>query len=375
MGGCSNKNEAPPVEQEHPSGECIILKDQKFDQACDWTPITLVMEHPQNNTPPLPEYSSQIPQPYGQMCFHVQEAITNGDEAEADRLAQECITLAEAQDEHLDMICNLNAILGRMLLEAEMYDSARRYATELAKHGGSGVYLLARCMALSGDVDGGFMLILDEIDRSPLFTTILLQATGMLLRQVKPSETMFEKIDSLMNRVEIDESIDPKMITKTIGALINYWTIRDNPERLIPLYEKALTRDDLDYTQSLVIPSNLAWLYSEVLGQHQKALEIIDHALSRDKENIDLLNLRGFILINTGNPSDAIPTLIYAVELSNQHPSVRINLAYAWHLAGQTDRASHEFNAVRSQLSPHAHKMHKEYKAIYDTLAAAYPSM
>jgi tetratricopeptide (TPR) repeat protein len=231
------------------------------------------------------------------------------------------------------------------------------------------------CIARSGDADAGFTLLLDEIDRDPLVRDVLLPAILVLQAQVKPSEEMFEKIDDLMSRVETEEPVSPE----TIRSLADYWILRGQPERAIPLYEKGLTLDNLNETQAFVFRNNLAMLYSQVLGQHQRALVVVDQALATRRDNITLLNTKGLILINAGRPAEAIPILQRAVELPpHRLPIYYMHLAYALHLDGRVALARREFDAVRDSLIPLISTMSPQFvkernKAMYDVLMLAYP--
>ena len=180
---------------------------------------------------------------------------------------------------------------------------------------------------------------------------------------------MFEKIDSLMNRVDTEKPAS----LEAIFALAGYWAVRGNPERAMSLYEEGLTRDDLNDEWDFVFRNYLVHLYSEVLGQHQKALEVVEQALATNRDNVTLLNTKGLILINAGDPSAAIPVLQRAVELTNQQPFYRMNLAYALHLDGQTTQSRRYFDAARDQLIPFIPDMNKMDKAMYAALLLAHP--
>jgi hypothetical protein len=151
--------------------------------------------------------SGQLPQPYGRMYSQVLEAINTEDSTGADMLAQQCIRLAERRGERQELIFVLHLMLGKVFLDATMFDSAIRHLSETAKRGGTYVYPLAVCEAKSGDIDGGFTLLLDEIDLMPSAMPTLLPAILVLLAQVQPSEAVYERIDRLMNRIERGERL------------------------------------------------------------------------------------------------------------------------------------------------------------------------
>ena len=155
-----------------------------------------------------------LPQPYSKMYSNVQEAITNEDATEADAVAQQCIRLAEIRGEKPELIFTLHLTLGKVFLDEGLYDSAVRHFSETARRGGTYVYPLALSVAKSGDVtgdpekiDSGFSLLLDEIDLMPSAMPLLLPTVLVLLTQVQPSEAVYERIDSLMNRIEKGERL------------------------------------------------------------------------------------------------------------------------------------------------------------------------
>jgi tetratricopeptide (TPR) repeat protein len=152
----------------------------------------------------------QLPQPYGRMYADVQTAISNEDPSKADRIAQECVKLAEIRGAAPELIVTLNLVLGKVFLDSQMYDSAIRHFTVTAQRGGTFVYPLALCVAKSGDIDGGFTLLLDEIDLVPGAMTELLPTVLVLLVSVQPTEKIYERIDKLMERLERGERLTMK---------------------------------------------------------------------------------------------------------------------------------------------------------------------
>jgi len=215
--------------------------------------------------PWLREYVSQLPQPYFQMYFKVQEAISKGNVEEADRISQECITLAETRGEHPELIFTLHLVLGETLMEEKMYDSAKRHVIEVAKHGGQHVFLLALCVAKSGDVDSGLSILLDEIERlssTPGMDDMLpfVPLVLVLVKPLSPSEIVLEKIENLMNHLETEEPVS----LSAVLALTDYWVfVRETPERSIALLEEVLKRDNLDALWDSRFRSDLKRLYSQ----------------------------------------------------------------------------------------------------------------
>ena len=161
----------------------------------------------------------------------------------------------------------------------------------------------------------------------------------------------------------------PEMVT----ALADYWIVRGKPERAIPHYERELAQGNLDPARTLVFQNNLAMLYSRVLGQHDRAIEIVDAALETRKDNVALLDTKGLILLNSGNPTEAIPFLERAVVLSCELPIYCMHLAYALHLEGRPGQVRRYFDPARPQLMDAAPTMTKENKEMFDELQRVYP--
>jgi tetratricopeptide (TPR) repeat protein len=164
---------------------------------------------------------------------------------------------------------------------------------------------------------------------------------------------------------------DPEMVS----ILADYWTVRGKPERAISLYESSLQRGNVDEKKTLGFKNNLAMLYSRVLGQHDKALGVVDEALEAQRDHVPLLDTKGLILLNSGNPAAAVGPLERAVELSCQRPLYCMHLAYALNMDGRTGPARRFFDPARDQLIPMAPGMTKEDKAMFDALLIAIPPL
>ena len=178
-----------------------------------------------------------------------------------------------------------------------------------------------------------------------------------------------EFITEVLDRRTPTTTTDPGIVT----ALADYWMVRGKPERAIPLYEGALNHPNIEEGRALIFQNNLAMLYSRTLGQHDKALEVIDNALNKNVDNPNLLNTKGLILLNSGDPAAAIVPLDRAVELSCQLPLYCMHLAYAFHQTGQNGRARQWFDQVRAQLNDAAPNMGKENREMFDSLQGAFP--
>ena len=158
-----------------------------------------------------------------------------------------------------------------------------------------------------------------------------------------------------------------------VMVLADYWIVRGTPERAIPLYEESIRRGNLDDTRSLVFHNNLAMLYSQVLGRHADALNVVDSALATRRDNVTLLDTKGLILMNANRHAEAVPYLQRAVELSCQLPIYCMHLAYALYHDGRASQARRYFDPARDDLINALPRMSRENQAMFDTLQLALP--
>ncbi len=147
----------------------------------------------------------QFPQPYQRLYTQVHSAIVNQDPQQADLVAKQCMVLAQNRRENPELIYSLNLGFGKLFMDNDMLDSAKRHLSEVAKRGGSYVYPLAVCYAKDRQVDKGFAMLLDELDKMPSALPTLLPSVLVLLAQVKPSEAVFERLDKIVTRIEKGE--------------------------------------------------------------------------------------------------------------------------------------------------------------------------
>ena len=147
----------------------------------------------------------QFPQPYQRLYNQAYSAILNQDPQQADLVGKQCLTLAQNRRENVELIYTLNLGFGKLFLDNDMLDSAKRHLSDVAKRGGSYVYPLAVCLAKDRKVDEGFTLILEEIDRTPSSLPVLLPSILVLIAQVRPSEAILSRIDKIVTRIEKGE--------------------------------------------------------------------------------------------------------------------------------------------------------------------------
>ncbi|GHT31295.1 hypothetical protein FACS1894214_2470 [Planctomycetales bacterium] len=178
------------------------------------------------------------------MYDQVSESLES-DPQSADQVARQCIVLAEGRREKADLIFNLQLAFGKLFLDAGLTDSAMRHLREVAKRGGTYVYPLAVALAKAKQVDEGFILILDEIERMPSSSTTLIPSILILFSEITPSEAVFQRIDKLMTRIEngerpalratVEKSDEPHYIDlgsprRVISMLLRFPANSDEPK-------------------------------------------------------------------------------------------------------------------------------------------------
>ena len=187
-----------------------------------------------------------------------------------------------------------------------------------------------------------------------------------------PFEVMFD-LPSVGSVAELTAGKSTAPSPDMVMLLTDYWIVRGKPERAVPMYENCIKQGDLDEAKSFLFHNNLAMLYSQEIGDHEKALAVVNSALETRRDNMTLLDTKGLILINGGNAAEAVPVLQRAVELSCERPIYCMHLSYACYLDNRHTMARQFLEKVRAQLIEMAPTMTKENKAMFDTLQLNMP--
>ena len=107
-----------------------------------------------------------------------------------------------------------------------------------------------------------------------------------------------------------------------------YWSSinqADNKDKeAIAEYEKILSFAP----DQLLVMNNLAWLY-QMMGQHQKALNLADKLADKVENNPEIQDTVGWIYFQNGNIKKGLALLKQAAILAPHLPSIRFHLAQA----------------------------------------------
>jgi tetratricopeptide (TPR) repeat protein len=128
-------------------------------------------------------------------------------------------------------------------------------------------------------------------------------------------------------------------------AMLRHMT--GNKLKAVPLYERALQLQP----DNVVAMNNLAWILSQDMAAHDKALELANKGLAIAPDYADLLDTRGTILYSLGRYEDAARDFQRANELyldTQPQKTVSIfNLAKCYQQLGKNDQAITEFYRAR----------------------------
>lgn len=322
-----------------------------------------------NNIPIDNTGTGRFGQPYQQYYEQIYKAINDKDLDSADRWAEDCINMAKER-EPAELVLDLNAALGKLFMDFDHLEKAKKFLEDYANVGGKNVYPLAVCLAKNKEWDAAFNLLLDEIEKTP-DNPILLPATLVLLTQIKPnepSEEVFQRLDSVLKRNgenligQGGSSMDNPEFIKALLPLADYWIVRENPDEAISLYDAGLKREP----NNLIIVNNLAYLHS-AKGDHQKGLALIDAALGKAPEQPTLLDTKGLILVANGQPEEALPLMERACELTCEGPLFVMHYAYALLKSGDIENARMQFFQVSPLIN--RDRQLKEDQRMFDELS------
>ena len=200
------------------------------------------------------ESDNMFPPPYQGYYEQIYRAIQEGNIGSAEELANACIKRAIENREPTDRILDLNTRIGKLFMDSANAASAESFLTSVAEQGGQFVFPLAICYVRMDKVDEAFELFARELEK-PTADSVVLVSLLRLSTQAQPSETVSQKIDRQLERLE--PLLSGKM--ETLIQLADYWINRDRLDRAIPIYRKGLEMEP----NHLFILNNLAMLLAE----------------------------------------------------------------------------------------------------------------
>jgi len=157
-------------------------------------------------------------------------------------------------------------------------------------------------------------------------------AKGLMVIEDTKAKTTAEEILRLILKGEPD-------CGEAMGVLAILLQIRGRPAESAPLYERLLELEP----DNVIAINNLAWIISEVQGEHQKALELAQTGLKMAPNYYDLIDTRGVIYYRLGEFDKAVADFTECIKLypgtTPASIGTRFYLARALAELGEKDKA------------------------------------
>lgn len=197
--------------------------------------------------------------------------------------------------------------------------------------------LRAKIRVAGHDEDGAQSDLLKAIDLDPTSQYAYLQLARLYLHNNQAQQAL-EKLTALASKTS---SVNAQMQLGMVHtALKQYDAARDDYERLLAI--------DPAFVPAL---NNLAFLYSENLGQSDKGLAMATRAKRLDSNNLFVEDTLGWILLRRGDYDGARPLLEDVADKSPGNPEVQYHVAMVRYMLGQEEPAQRAFqNATLGDL-------------------------
>ena len=157
------------------------------------------------------------------------------------------------------------------------------------------------------------------------------------------TDQAIEAAEQILMRVQSREPDSPDAAYGM--AMLRHMTGRKRDA--VPLYERALQLQP----DNVIAMNNLAWILSQDMGQHDRALELADRGLARSPNYADLLDTRGAIYSAMGRYEEAARDFQKAAELyldtQTQKTATVFNLAKCLRQLGKNEQATSELYRAR----------------------------
>jgi len=157
-------------------------------------------------------------------------------------------------------------------------------------------------------------------------------AKGLMVIEDNKARVTAEEILRLILKGDPDCS-------EAMGILAILLQIKGRPEESAPLYRRLLELE----SDNVIAINNLAWIMSEVQGEHQQALELAQKGMEMAPNYYDLIDTRGVIYYRLGQYDKAVADFMECIKL---YPGItpasigtRFYLARVFADLGEKDKA------------------------------------
>jgi len=257
--------------------------------------------------------------------------IKAGEPGKAVNLLKEQLAACDASEQRE---CNI-ALAVALYKSGDKEQAQKEFVSLLESEPNDSEPLLAQVQLLKDDKawSGLSRMVVEWYGKHPEDShTPVTIAKGLMVIEDNKAKVTAEEILRLILKGEPDCS-------EAMGVLAILLQIRDRPAESAPLYQRLLELEP----DNVIAINNLAWIMSEVQGEHQKALDLAQKGLKMAPNYYDLIDTRGVIYYRLGVFDKAVADFKECIKL---YPGItpasigtRFYLARAFAELGEKDKA------------------------------------
>ncbi|MCL2622843.1 MAG: tetratricopeptide repeat protein [Planctomycetaceae bacterium] len=312
--------------------------------------------------------------PYQTMFGNFARAIRREDVDQARQIAGQWLDLADKNKVEQQQTAFFHSIIAQSFFSIDQLSVAEQYFVAAAESGGETVLPLARYLGQVGKMQEAMHMIYTEMTQSETpeyyFRPVL-----ALMRDYEYDPAWVEPFDAFILNVQ------PSQITEEgpLFQYVNYWVIREKNDLALPFYRRW---NELSANNAKIL-NDLAYLAAfqqtddaDVRDANIKeGLSLINKAITLEEANANLIDTKGLIVLQQGQPDAAVPLFEKAVELeqSNQAVIYRLHLAVALLRNREMEKAKDEFAEIRGILVPQVDLLPESNRDYTRELLEAFP--
>lgn len=176
--------------------------------------------------------------------------------------------------------------------------------------------LMARTLFGLGKYQDSERLFNELIDHNPF--------SGLYWNALASSQYMREKYNDSITSSEYAIAIDPND-PEALLIKANSLQQLGNGEEAVKYYQRYTEATDADDPQLPQIYTEMAFCYSD-MGQHEKAIEMLNRLDGQTEDQDELLVLRGHLLLCAGKVAEAEEAFRQAIILSDSSPMILLRI-------------------------------------------------
>ncbi len=255
--------------------------------------------------------------------------------------AREEVSLGDDPDEAQRRQAQVCVLAANLYMALKQYEPAQDWSERLQELQPERYGVLALCLAQQGQMEKAIELCIRNAksDDSPQAVLTLIS----VLTAGKPSPEDFERAEPLLSKAAKDYADNPGLLSAVAGARI----LQARDKDAVQLYKKVLELKPRD----VAALNNLATLLAESKQPDAlaEARKYIDQAINSTGERSLLLDTKGMILLQQGDPQQAMACLEAAVAIPKPDPRYYFHLAVAYLRADMRAQAEIAFRQALDQ--------------------------